>query len=195
MYESTEDVDGSRTSEDSQDFSIALVVDTFQALGRGEFREALARAQVVLGYASKLGIASESIVWAWPIAVRSAFAINDASTVDELLAQLDAYPVGHVPPLLRAERSLARAKQRAAAGAPDADAAFVAAIAALRAVGSPYHLAHGLADRADHLITLGQTDEAELVRAEVRSIGERLQAPALLARAESAMKVVAGERA
>ena len=196
MFDSTQDIDGARTSEDAQDVSFGLLVDTFQAVGRGELREALERAQVLLlGYADKLGIAGESIVWAWPIAVRSAFALNEGAAVDELLAQLDAYPVGHVPPLLRAERSLARAKQRAVDGEPDADDALAAAVTQLRTVGSPYHLAHGLADRADHLITLGQLDEAELVRAEVRSIGERLRAPALLARAESAMNVVAGERA
>jgi tetratricopeptide (TPR) repeat protein len=195
MYESTEDIDAARTSEDAQDFSIALIVDAFQAVGRGDWREALGHAQLVLGYADALGIASESMAWAWPIAVRAAFTINDGATVDELLAQLDGYPVGHVPPLLRAERTLARAKQRAAAGEPDADAALAAAVAELRTVGSPYHLGHALADRAEHLITLGLADEAQLVRAEVRVIGERLRAPALLARAESPMTAVVGERA
>ncbi|MFN2560597.1 MAG: adenylate/guanylate cyclase domain-containing protein [Jatrophihabitans sp.] len=195
MYDSTADIDGARTSEDLQDFSIALVVDAFQAVGRGDARAALDRAQAVLATAEKLGIASESVGWAWPIAVRSAFAINDAATVDQLLAHLDGYPVGHVPPLLRAERSLARAKRRAAAGDPDADDALAAAISELRAVGSPYHLAHGLADRADYLIAQDRVDEADEVRAEVRSIGEWLRAPGLLTRAEPAINAVAGERA
>jgi hypothetical protein len=126
------------------------------------------------------------------VAVRGAFSIDDAATVDELLAQLDGYPVGHVPPLLRAERSLARAKQRAAAGEPDADAALAAAVAELRAVGSPYHLAYGLLDRADHLVTMGQADEAEPLRAEVRAVGERLRAPVLLELAGAPVSVDAG---
>jgi hypothetical protein len=195
IYESTADLDAARASEDAQEISLALIVDMFQAVGRGEWLEALARAQLVLAYADTLGIASESVVWAWPVAVRGAFSIDDAVTVDELLAQLDGYPVGHVPPLLRAERSLARAKRRAATGDPDADAALAAAVTELRAVGSPYHLAHGLADRADYLIAQGRVDEADEVRAEVRSIGERLRAPGLLTRAEPAINAVAGERA
>ena len=195
MSESTSEIDGARASEDLQDQSIVHLVEAMQAAGRGDLREAMRHAQAVLAYANALGIAAESVCWAWPLAMRSAFAIDDGAAVAELLAQLDGYPVGHVPPLLRAERTLARAKQRAAAGEPDADAALAAAVAELRAVGSPYHLAHALADRADHLITLGQTDEAELVRAEVRLIGERLRAPALLARAGSPTTAVVGERA
>jgi class 3 adenylate cyclase/tetratricopeptide (TPR) repeat protein len=192
MYESTADIDAARASEDAQEISIALIVDMFQAVGRGEWREALARARLVLAYADTLGIASESAVWAWPVAVRSAFSINDAATVDELLARLDAYPVGHVPPLLRAERSLARAKQRVAADEPDADDALAAAIAELRAVGSPYHLAHALLDRADYLVARGQADDAAVLFAEVHAIGERLRAPGLISRAEQPMNVVAG---
>jgi hypothetical protein len=190
--ESTADLDAARASEDAQEISIALIVDMFQAMGRGEWREALACAQLVLAYADTLGIASESVVWAWPVAVRAAFLINDAATVDELLAQLDGYPVGHVPRLLRAERSLARAKRRAASGDPDADAALAAAVTELRAVGSPYHLAYGLLDRAEHLVTVGQAGEAEPLRAEVRAIGERLRAPVLLELAGAPVAADAG---
>jgi class 3 adenylate cyclase/tetratricopeptide (TPR) repeat protein len=195
MAESTDGIDAARTSEDMQERSIAHLVDTFQAAGRGEFREALRHAQLALAYADALGIASESVVWAWPLAMRAAFSIDDRAVVGELLAQLDAIPVGHLPPLLRAERSLARAKQRAATGDPDADDALVPAITELRAVGSPYHLAHGLADRADYLIVQGRVDDADEVRAEVRSIGARLRAPGLVTRAESAINAAAGERA
>ena len=188
MFESTEDIDGARRSEDLQELSIGNLVDAFQAAGRGAFREALTHTRAVLGYATALGVASESVGWAWPLAMRTAFAIDDLATVDELLAQLDGYPVGHLPPLLRAERSLARAKQRAGAGDVDADAALAAAVAELRAVGSPYHLAYALLDRADHLTSLGRADEAESLRDEVRTIGERLRAPVLLARAELSMQ-------
>jgi hypothetical protein len=117
--------------------------------------------------------------------MRTAFAINDGATVAELLAQLDAYPVGYLPPLLRGERTLARAKQLAETGAADADGAFAAAVAELRAVGSPYHLAYALLDHADHLVSLGQADQADGLRDEVRAIGERLRAPVLLERANA----------
>ncbi len=185
MPEATPEMDGARASEDLQEQSIGHLVDALQAAGRGALREALTHAQAIMGYADALGIASEAIGWAWPLAVRAAFATDDPATVSALLAQLDAYPVGYLPPLLRAERSLARAKQLAGAGAADADAALAAAVAELRAVGSPYHLAYALLDRADHLTSSGRADEAEPLRDEVRSIGERLRAPALIERASA----------
>jgi hypothetical protein len=102
---------------------------------------------------------------------------------------LDRYPPGHVPPLLRAERSLARARQRVSDGDPAADDALDAAIAELRRVASPYHLAQGLLDRADYLAELGRGSEAEVLRVEARMIGERLRAPALLERAGAPVPV------
>jgi class 3 adenylate cyclase len=44
--------------------------------------------------------------------------IGDAAVIQELLALLDSYQPGHVVPLLRAERDLARAQQHQQRGAP-----------------------------------------------------------------------------
>ena len=174
-----------RRSEDPQDLSAADFIDALVAAARGEFAEALRHAQTVLGHVPALGIAHESVLFSWPLAVRLAMQLGQDSTVDELVALLDGSPVGHLPPLLRAERRLARARQRALAGDPDADAALAAAVDELRVVGSPYHLAYALVYRADHLTSLGQAAEAELLRDEASAIGERLRAPALIERANA----------
>ncbi len=175
-----------RASEDPQDLSAVAMVDAFHAAASGQRADVLAHARVVLKHAAVVGIASEAILWTWPLAARTALELGDDDVVDELLAALDGYPVGHVPPLLRAERSLVRARRKATAGVPDADSAFAAAVAALRVVASPYHLAHGLLDRADHLTALGQQPEAELLRDEARAIGERLRSRPLADRADAA---------
>ena len=173
-----------RASEDVQDLAAAEFVDALIAAARGELVEALRNARTVLAHAPALGIAHESVLLCWPLAARIAWQLGEDATVDELLAQLDGHPVGMVPPLLRAERNLARARQRAVAGEADADGAFAAAVDQLRAFGSPYHLAHGLLDRAYYLAESGSVDEAALLRDEARAIGERLKAPALLNRVD-----------
>jgi hypothetical protein len=124
-------------------------------------------------------------MFAWPLAIRLAVELGDGAVVEELLALLDGYPVGHLPPLLRAERSLARARIRAAEGDPNAGAAIEAAIAEFRAVARPYHLANALLDQADYLYAQGQGDEAEVLQAEARAIGERLGAGPVIDRADA----------
>jgi tetratricopeptide (TPR) repeat protein len=180
-----------RSSEDPQDLAIAVFIDALVAAAQGELAEALRHAQTVLTHAPALGIAHESVLFSWPLGARIAAQLGQDATVEEFLTLLDGHPVGMVPPLLRAERDLARARQRAAAGDPEADAAFVTAIDALRAFGSPYHLAHALLDRADHLAGLGAADQAARLRDQARDIGERLGAPALIERAGAGVPVEA----
>ncbi|MFN2560598.1 MAG: hypothetical protein ABR571_04800 [Jatrophihabitans sp.] len=151
-----------RASEDPQDLAAAAFVDALQAAGRGRQEDVLRHVRSILGYASALGIASEYPNWAWPLGVRAAFELGDDAAVEELLVLLDGYPSGHIPPLLRAERALARARQRVAARQSDADTALEAAVAELRAVASPYHLAHALLDQAEYLAGAGRSGEAEI---------------------------------
>jgi class 3 adenylate cyclase/tetratricopeptide (TPR) repeat protein len=176
-----------RTSEDPQDLAAATVADVVVAAAHGRRADALRHARSALVHAPALGIATEFVLIAWPIAIRFALELGDGPVVDELLAMLDGYPVGHLPPLLRAERRLARARLSAAAGDKGADAAIAAAVTDFRAVASPYHLAHALLDRVDHLVTHGQASEAAILRDEARAIGERLGARQLLDRADSAV--------
>ncbi len=98
---------------------------------------------------------------------------GDTAATGELLALLDARPPGHLAPMLRAERDLARARLDAGDG-PDAAEALVAAVSGLRELSTPYHLAHGLLDDASYLARLGDPDAAALAIDEARAIGQRL---------------------
>jgi hypothetical protein len=115
--------------------------------------------------------------------VRSAHDLRDTATSRELLALLESHPIGHVAPMLRAERDLARARLAADDGGPDAAAAFAAATSSLREQSTPYHLAYGLLDHAAYLTRLGDADAAEAALSEARAIADRLRCQPLLDRA------------
>jgi tetratricopeptide (TPR) repeat protein len=176
-----------RNSDDPQNVALCTLLDAAHAVAEHRLPEAVVHARAALAQISAVGLTSEFTMFAWPLAVRTAFELGEAGVVDELLALLDGYPVGHVPPLLRAERALARARQRSAAADPVADSALAAAVNELRAAGSPYHLAHALLDRAEHLAGLGSAEEAELLRDEARGIADRLGDVALRDRADAAL--------
>jgi hypothetical protein len=100
-----------------------------------------------------------------------------------LLTLLDSYQPGHLTPMLRAERDLARARNAARANDPDAPAVFAAAITSLRELSTPYHLAHGLLDRAQFLAPLHDVEAAESALNEARDIARYLRCQPLLHRA------------
>ena len=83
----------------------------------------------------------------------------------------------------RAERDLARARRGARDRDPDAGPAFAAAIAGLRQHSTPFHLAHGLLDHAEHLLRMDDHDGAGAAIGEARAIAERLGCQPLLGRA------------
>ena len=85
----------------------------------------------------------------------------------------------------RAERDLARARLTTGDGGPDAGAAFTSAVAGLRQHSTPYHLAHGLLDHAEHLLRLGDDKAAESAIGEARDIAGRLGCQPLLDRADT----------
>ncbi|MGH9171169.1 MAG: hypothetical protein ACRD0Z_09910, partial [Acidimicrobiales bacterium] len=152
--------------------------------------EALDRARAVVAQAARgdLQVSHGTIRWAWPLASRSARALADSAASAELVTSLDAHPIGHLAPILRAERQLARACAKAEAGDQDADAAFTGAVVALRRVASPYHLAHGLLDHASYLAHSGDTGACTAAVAEAREIGLRLSCPPLVERADRLAK-------
>ncbi|MGH9297858.1 MAG: hypothetical protein ACRDZP_07790, partial [Acidimicrobiales bacterium] len=75
----------------------------------------------------------------------------DEETVEDLLRLIEERPRGLVPLLLVAEAELARARRDSARGHLDATAVFRRAVGLLREAKSPYHLAEGLLDFAEHL--------------------------------------------
>jgi hypothetical protein len=177
-----------RASEDPQDLGMVSLVEGFTAAARRQPRAALGHAQAVLAQAGALGISNELPRWAWPLAARAAHDLGDAAAAGELLALLDDHQPGHLAPMLRAERDLARARLAAGDGDPDARNAFVSAIGGLRELSTPYHLAYGLLDYAQYLLGRGD-DEAAAAVEEARGIAGRLRCQPLLDRAADLVPV------
>jgi class 3 adenylate cyclase len=172
-----------RASEEPQDKAAVSIIDAFAAAARRQPREALRSARAAIAHAMAAGISNEHIRWGWPLAARTALDLGDAGTVGELLAMLDSQPPGHIEPLLKAERVLARARLAASAGDPAAGASFAAAVRSLRELSTPYHLAHGLLDHAAWLTAHGDSAAAEAAIGEATAIAVKLGCQPVLDRA------------
>jgi class 3 adenylate cyclase/predicted ATPase len=178
-----------RASEDHQDNATINVLRAFIAAAGGQPEGALRHARYVVAHAGALGMAHECLRWGWPLAARIGYQLGDTDAIRELLALADSCRPGQLVPIIRAERDLIRARLAGRDGEHGARAALTAAIAGLREVGSPYHLAHGLLDHAEYLTGVGDGDAAALAVAEARDIGHRLNCPPLLERADAVERI------
>jgi class 3 adenylate cyclase/tetratricopeptide (TPR) repeat protein len=176
--------------EDSQDHAEQAALAALIGEARGDSAAALQHARAALEQIPALGLRSGEIDWSWPVASRAAHALGDAAAAAELLALLDAHPVGHLTPVLRAERDLTRARLAGCGhdGAPDRR--FETAIAELRRFPAPHHLGHALLDYAEQLSVAGEHAAATSAVGEARQIAERLRAKPLLVRADTAAAAV-----
>jgi class 3 adenylate cyclase/predicted ATPase len=174
-----------RASEDPQDQAVIAVAEAFTAAARRQPAAALRHAQTALGQVSAMAISHEYLRWAWPLAARAAHDLADANAAAELLALLDGYRPGQLAPMQRAERDLARARLAASDDDPGAGAVFTAAIAGLRERSTPYHLAQGVLDHAEHLLRTGDDEAAAAAIDEARGIAQRLGCQPLLDRADT----------
>jgi predicted ATPase/class 3 adenylate cyclase len=171
-----------RATEDPQDKALVSIVEGFTAAARGQPQDALRHARATLGHVGVLGVSHDCPRWAWPLAARAAHDLCDTAAVGELLTLLDSYQPGHLAPMLRAERDLARGRLAANDHDPGATEAFAAAIAGLREQSTPYHLAQGLLDHAQYL-ALHDPEAAYAALGEARDIAARLSCQMLLDRA------------
>ena len=171
-------------SEEPQQQATVSYLEASIAVARGEPENALRHGRNALNHAGAVGLAHMT-GGAWILAVRAAFELRDTVAARELVALLDSYPSGRIPPILRAERDLARARLASHEGAADAGMAFTSAIGGLREVGKPYNLAHGLLAYAEHLVGGGESEAAALAIDEARAIGRRLGCQPLIDRAEA----------
>jgi hypothetical protein len=169
-------------SEDPQDRSTVAVTDSIIAFCAGDIRRAAERARDAIAEGEQIGGASEGIRWCWPVAADSALELDDLDEVDRLLEWAATRPEGHLHPVVRVDRLRVQARLLAARGDPDADVLFINAVQQLRALGSPYHLAIGLSDHAQHLAGAGNAEAAEPLHAEAQLIAQQLGARPLLAR-------------
>jgi predicted ATPase len=174
-------LDDLRGSEDPQDQALIAVAEAFTAAARRQPDAALRCARIALSHTSALGIGQELLRWAWPLAARAAHDLSDTAATTDLLTMLDSHQPGELAPVQRAERDLARARLIAGADSPAAEA-FAAAITGLRRHSTPYHLAHGLLDHAEHLRQLGDDEAATAAIGEARDIANQLRCGPLLGR-------------
>jgi class 3 adenylate cyclase len=172
-------------SEDPQDQANIDIVRAFSAAAADQPAQALAHARAVLARADALGISSDALRWAWPVAARAAYDLADTAATTQLLDQLDAAQPGHLAPMLRAERDLVRARLAARDGADQGGEAFAAVIRRLRERSTPYHLAYGLLDYADYVPGTEAAEAAEAAIAEARDIATRLRCRPLLDRIDA----------
>ncbi len=171
-------------SEDPQDRAgVATAIAAAAALA-GDHQLALHHAQRALDDGLAAGPRSDAVRWAWPFAADAALALVDHAEVRRLLDWLDEHPPGHLPPVLRAERLRIRARLVATTDDPEAGATFETAAAALRDLGSPYHLAVGLLDQAEYLADTGVADVPRQLADEAALVATQLDAKPLLARVE-----------
>ena len=176
-------------SEDPQDMAFIAVIRGFSAAARLRPGDALAHARAALDHATALGIGVDYLRWAWPLAARAAHDLADREAITDLLAMLDTRQPGYLPPMLRAERELARARIAGPAGGAAAGA-LRAAVAAMRAQSTPYHLAHALLDQAGDLLAAGDEQAGAQAVDEARKIADRLGCEPLLSRAAALSAVV-----
>ncbi|MGH9102285.1 MAG: tetratricopeptide repeat protein, partial [Acidimicrobiales bacterium] len=171
-------------TEDVQDLACLALTEALVASSRGDAAGALRHARDALRMGHDLGTHAEPSRIGWPLAADAALALPDMAEVARLLDLLGGHPVGHLPPLLRAERSRIQARVLSVTGGWDeAAAAFEAAIEALRPCGAPYYLALGLVEQAEHLERAGQAQAAAAPATEALGIADRLGAVPLGARA------------
>jgi class 3 adenylate cyclase/tetratricopeptide (TPR) repeat protein len=161
-------------SDNPQDHADLAVLQSLLAAADGDDEAALSAGRRTVQSMDFLGIRTEFVRWGWPVAARAAAALDDNDTLTWLLALLDAQPEGAVPAILRAERDLVRAKLLTREDLGSGTAAVGAAIVQLRAVGSPYHVAHALIDHAELLATIGVAEAATTSLDEARAIANQL---------------------
>ncbi len=161
-------------SEDEQVRGSMRMALAVLARGRRDDVGALAHARAALEAAAASNCSHEIVRWAWSVAADAAFDLADLGAVAELLDWLGQFPDGYLADVQVAERARVRAKLLAARGDAGADAAIGSAVAEQRRLGSPYHLALGLLDQAEHLAAAGDRPGAAVAAAEAGEIGGRL---------------------
>jgi hypothetical protein len=116
------------------------------------------------------------------LASKCGYEIADVAELERLDTLIAGYRPGEIPPMIQAERELNQARIAARSADPAAAERFAAAIATMRTRSTPYHLAHGLLDYAEHLASLGRAGDGSPFIEEARTIGERLGAGPLVLR-------------
>jgi tetratricopeptide (TPR) repeat protein len=162
------------------------------ANGKGRYGEGLELARKALDRAGSLGLYHDVIQWAFSDALEATVALRDLVVADEILRMSDEAPPGEIGPFFRSQaHRFAAALAHLREDDETDDRRSAEAIRMLRELGTPFHLAVVLLERAERLVARGRPEEARPLLEEATAIFERLQATLYLERA----RVVATEPA
>ena len=171
-------------SADMQDRWGYAVLKAVVLRAEGEFEGALGAAEDAFEALGRQGFVSGADVkLAMAEALESALALGRLDKADELLAQIDAIPLGKRPPLLRGQSARFRARVGAARGAEDLEQGFKTAAAIFREHSLIFDLAVTELEHGEWLVRQGRSDETEPLLAEAQETFERLEATPWLERA------------
>ena len=171
-------------SADMQDRWGYAVLKAALLRAEGEFEGALGAAEDAFEALGRQGFVSGADVkLAMAEALESALALGRLDKADELLAQIDAIPLGRRPPLLRGQSARFRARVGAARGAEDLEQGFKTAAAIFREHSLIFDLAVTELEHGEWLVRQGRSDEAEPLLAEAQETFQRLEATPWLERA------------
>ena len=157
----------------------------------GDRERALTHALAVLELIERgvATLAGDDGRWGWPLAARLAHDLGRFDVEADVLAMLDRQPRGHPARMQLAEGELIRARLADVGRGVGAAEMYETAITALRADSTPFHLAHGLLDHAEHLARgVGGAESAgraAALVAEADTLGERLGCQPLRSRASA----------
>lgn len=180
------------TNEDLQMREIVMFVRAFAAAAEGHPADALRIGQELIDDEHNVFI-DDPARWVWPLAARAAHELGDLAAERALLDAYDRVPPGAAAPVQHAEALLIRARLAAADDPTTAGPLFAAALDALRTSSTPYHLAHGLLDHAEHLTGPGDDDAVAIEAiAEATTIADRLDCRPLRDRARQLHHASAG---
>ena len=156
----------------------------FEAAARRDHDQALRLALAGIEHlGTGIWFGGEYATWTWPLAARTAHHLARFDVEAALADQCSDLAPGAVSAMHRAELALIRARLAATAADASATPQFADAVAMLREHSTPYHLAQGLLDSAEHLHHHDETDVAALID-EALAIAEHLDCPPLTQRAE-----------
>jgi predicted ATPase/class 3 adenylate cyclase len=153
-------------------------------LAEGDPAAALESGEHAFAGRGVVGIAAQDVKIGLLHALEASLALGRHDRADELLAIVEALPVGLRPPFLDAIAHRFRALL--VGDDPGADRGFTAAAAQLRALGLPFHLAVVLLEHGEWLAAQGRPGDAAPFLAEARETFERLGADPWLERTGAA---------
>jgi class 3 adenylate cyclase/tetratricopeptide (TPR) repeat protein len=154
---------------------------------QGKAAEALAEAEQGFSHRDEVSITSMRIKISLVEALEAAFALDDLSRVEELLAHIEALETGELTPYLRGHGARFRALLDARQGRHDAvDGNFLKAEAVFSESSIAFHMAVTQLEHAEWLLLQGRGDEAEALLDEARQTFQRLEARPWLERTDAA---------